>query len=504
MSPSHRHYLQTWAKRLSLEVMQKKGGTNALKKAEETEEEDENDKILLESFLNWEAEGGVSVNFQHMLQTQSHDLNTEIIELLIRWEEENIDRGKKGGQESKASSALRKDTSEVTDALAKLDREFEVIDGWLEKQIELFQDVQSKLASIDDESGALETNWQNLIKVQVVIDTIREELTLSKEDQTVLQHPERVIDEILRGNDLTKADDTLEPLRDAIAGLRRALDFKGYETVNESRYMVTETQWTELSQRLAAVQSQRQSLLSIATVFGEKAGMAVLNLFPSLLKHRALNEGARGQSISIKSISFAAIAKEALYFSTTDCPKVSSMNFGASYLESSDPVNAAVPTAVPEKVKTRFEKLSSNVLMAAQRTFHEALIDFLPVIENVLDMAPSTVEGICQSYVTSARDLMYAPLLKRLFKDIHTILNPKPLVLALSNSQVAKVLDRPDALVKLKAKPVSSSSPAILTSWAGLELLLVMVAPLVIREKLFVEVLLLFSIPVTHFIYCSV
>lgn len=53
--------------------------------------EDENDKIVYESFLNWEAEGGISINFQQMLSQQSNELNKEIVELLIQWEEQKID-----------------------------------------------------------------------------------------------------------------------------------------------------------------------------------------------------------------------------------------------------------------------------------------------------------------------------------------------------------------------------------------------------------------------------
>jgi hypothetical protein len=117
---------------------------------EKDEEEEENDKIVLESFLNWESEG--ANNFQYMLQQQSQDLNKEIIELLILWEDEKFDSkvmSKPISRHSTSPLILKKDTTEIIDLLTKLDHEFDIIDSWLEKQTELFQDVSSKLSLIE-------------------------------------------------------------------------------------------------------------------------------------------------------------------------------------------------------------------------------------------------------------------------------------------------------------------------------------------------------------------
>ena len=38
------------------------------------DEEEENDRIVLDSFFHWEAEEGGSINFQHMLQQVDHSI----------------------------------------------------------------------------------------------------------------------------------------------------------------------------------------------------------------------------------------------------------------------------------------------------------------------------------------------------------------------------------------------------------------------------------------------
>lgn len=406
--------------------------------------------------------------------------------MLILWEEEKLDisftaspsianrrQVKKTPRPPTANLTLRRDTAEVIEALVKLDHEFEVIDGWLEKQIELFHDVQSKLSSIEQESGALETNWQNLSHVQLILDTIIRELTISDEDIKLLKHPSWVMDDILRGHDLSNVDFKLEPLKTAIANLRHALEFKGHDIDSSQEDLVTTSQWLELSSKMVCIQSQRQFLQEISDVFCELTSSILIALFPALLKHRALNDPNRSDGISMRSIQLSSCL-DTLFFSTPQCPMSNRNSFDAG--------ESAIPH---EKVTHRFDDLTRNPLMLSQRTFHEALMDFIPLIESIQALAPELTSHIADSYVANVKEYLYTPMLKRIFKDIAALLpqKPSPLITLSNTASLNKVTERPEVAIKLKAK----ASPP-LSTWAGLELILVLVVPIIKRECLFLEV----------------
>ena len=405
---------------------------------------------------------------------------------MILWEEEKLDiplptsspsvinrrQIKKNPRQPTPNLTLRRDTADVIEALVKLDHEFEVIDGWLEKQIELFYDVQSKLSSIEQESGALETNWQNLSQVQLIIDTIIRELTISDEDVKLLKHPSWVMDEILRSQDLSNVDFKLEPLKSAIANLRHALEFKGHDIDQAQGELVSTSQWLELSSKMVAIQSQRQNLQEISDLFCEQTSSLLISLFPTLLKHKSLNDPNKLECIAIKALHFGS-SLDSLFFTTPQCPMAGRASFDAS-------------DSVPhEKVLRRFDDLRSNPLMTSQRTFHEALVDFIPLIESIQALAPELSSHIADSYVTNVKEHLYNPMLKRLFKDSGTLLPQKPnaLVTLASTPPLSKVGERPGAAIRLKAK----ASPP-LSHWAALELILVLIAPIMKRESLFLEV----------------
>ena len=406
--------------------------------------------------------------------------------MLILWEEEKLDISftespsvnnrrqiKKVPRQSTTNLTLRRDTAEVIESLVKLDHEFEVIDGWLEKQIELFYDVQSKLSSIEQESGALETNWQNLSQVKLVIDTIIRELTVSEEDVKLLKHPSWVMDEILRGHDLSNVDFKLEPLKSAIANLRHALEFRGHDIDQAQGELVTTSQWLELSSKMVSIQSQRQILQEVSDTFSEQTSSLLISLFPTLLKHKSLNDSTKPECISIKTIQFNA-SLDSLFFTTPQCPPSGRGSFDANE-----------PPALHDKVVHRFDDLSRNPLMMSQRTFHEALLDFIPLIESIQALAPELSSHIADSYVSNVKEYLYNPMLKRLFKDSNVLLPQKPysLITLANTPQLNKVGERPDVAIRLKAK----ASPP-LSTWATLELILVLIVPIMKRESLFLEV----------------
>ena len=62
-----------------------------------------------------------------------------------------------------------RDTTEVLSALQQVVDELEGVDMWLNEQIDHISETQANLRLIEDESGTLETTWQNLNEVQNVV-----------------------------------------------------------------------------------------------------------------------------------------------------------------------------------------------------------------------------------------------------------------------------------------------------------------------------------------------
>lgn len=99
-----------------------------------SENEAAEDEILLEE-LDWSKVGNDPKEIQVALAVQSQTLNTEIIDFLLQWEEdENVNK-------SLPDSKRVRDTFEVLDALSQVDNELEGVDGWISDQIDRLAQV---------------------------------------------------------------------------------------------------------------------------------------------------------------------------------------------------------------------------------------------------------------------------------------------------------------------------------------------------------------------------
>ena len=99
-----------------------------------TEIEAAEEEILLEE-LDWSKVGNDPKEIQIALAAQSETLNTEIIDFLLQWEEdENVNK-------SLPDSKRVRDTFEVLDALSQVDHDLEGVDTWITDQIERLAQV---------------------------------------------------------------------------------------------------------------------------------------------------------------------------------------------------------------------------------------------------------------------------------------------------------------------------------------------------------------------------
>jgi hypothetical protein len=93
------------------------------------------DEILLEE-LDWSKVGNDPKEIQVALAVQSETLNTEIIDFLLQWEEdENVNK-------ALPDSKRVRDTFEVLNALSQVDNELECVDVWISDQIERLSQVK--------------------------------------------------------------------------------------------------------------------------------------------------------------------------------------------------------------------------------------------------------------------------------------------------------------------------------------------------------------------------
>ena len=96
------------------------------------------EEILLEE-LDWSKVGNDPKEIQIALAAQSETLNTEIIDFLLQWEEDE------SVSKSSTDSKRVRDTFEVLDALSQVDNDLEGVDTWISEQIERLSQVCVRL-----------------------------------------------------------------------------------------------------------------------------------------------------------------------------------------------------------------------------------------------------------------------------------------------------------------------------------------------------------------------
>ena len=92
------------------------------------------EEILLEE-LDWSKVGNDPKEIQVALAAQSQTLNTEIIDFLLQWEEDE------NANKSHPDSKRVRDTFEVLNALTQIDQDLEGVDTWITDQIERLSQV---------------------------------------------------------------------------------------------------------------------------------------------------------------------------------------------------------------------------------------------------------------------------------------------------------------------------------------------------------------------------
>jgi len=459
------------------------------------QEADAEDKL---EELKWTEHGGTPQDLQQILSKETELINMEMIDFLLKWEDEG---------DSKSNSKNKGDTFDILNSLSAVDEELEGVDLWLTEQLDKLASVQEKLYSIEKETGSVEASFQNLTSVKDILETFLEEMYFTTVEQDYLQHPERLIEDALDQEDLSNADELLSPLNTALGKLQLGLamnEKKLQARLDEKRKEVGSTyqgahisraQWKRL-QAMTAFASQRNLLIDLADSFSNSVNDVAGTLFDSLLKHKSLNNPST-QNITVKKFNFERMIQEGLafgpsYFNKNNSPD--SDNGRRDFNDTRarhDSVNSAGSDGnyIPQLKMVTTKKLNnSNQAIIAQRVFHGALNDFIPILEAILHLTPNLAISLSSSYVQSVYTRLYSPLLKLMLKEIRHMLHPRASPLQLSNVPVFTLkYIFTGCPLPLRFDQHQYKDCGMLTAWGALGLAFLMLSPVIKREESFFD-----------------
>jgi hypothetical protein len=440
------------------------------------------------------------------LDYQNTNLQGEIIDFLLRWEDDDIESVRPslcllpapGGSSAflDSAGASGTDTVDVLHALVSVDSDLEGVDAWLGDQIDQLNFIQSKLFLIESESGTLETSYSNLTSVQRIVDELITALRLDSEDERYLRAPMALIKSALAAPSLEDVDTLLAPLVTALGNVQSALKRKGVEGGASTAKEMSAHTWEAL-QSLSGIALQRGKLLELSDTCNAAIAAGSLTLFEGILKHKSLRKKAAGKSggiITVQNFNLTPVLQA----------NIGAQNSAKNYSVGDDP--------------------SKNDALAAQRLLQGSLNDFLPVLEAVLEFSKHQPVGgmymsmltlsndsqpwnqiILDNYVTTTETLFYTPLIKQLFVDLHGIMRARKSLLSMRTiksyvstkssgaglprlSIIDQIVagDKDIQYFNLSRTTVNYQSPGI-TPWEALELALIIIAPVVSREESFFQ-----------------
>ena len=486
-----------------------------------------------------------NMNLQENLSKQSEQLNDEIIDFLLQWEEMDLTTNTTNNNNKinnststsatstsnttinnnklKINNSNISDTSEVLQALSQVDNELKAVDLWLNEQIEHLEVIQYNLHMIEDESGALESSWCSLKSVQDIVTLLINRYTINNIHEELLLHPEKIMNLIYKSNNLIKINEIIEPLVTALLTVRNSLKMKfneintttgtitttpsttntnsisGNNTIpnsNPNNNTVTTTttttntltiaQWKQL-QSMTSISSQRAKLTDIVDTFCELFHPTASTIFEFLLKHKTLLDSG----LSIKQFQFPF----SIY--------IQNNNINSNNTTNKNKINF---TTIPLWY-TKIKSPEFNQFMKARLIYESYLQNFIPLLNIFLELAPKYSLIIQESYLKSIIEYFYKPIFKQLSKDINHLVNNKYNIYTLSNIGKYKIKEnKPILPLQFDNNTSNSSSTSNTTAnnntgsnnngvqngnlnpWIAYRAALLTIVPVLEHEEMFVEV----------------
>lgn len=441
-----------------------------------TTDELEAERVLDE--INWSSSFGAQKDLHKILTQKSDALNNDIIDFLLEWEESDEVAVQENNKVTKstAKNVVNKDqklndTKNVLLALSQVDAELYAVDCWLGEQISKLSKIKSNLHMIEDESGALETSWQNLNVVQEVIITLIEKYSLKESDEKLLRSPDAVVTSIFKSSTFSNIDLVLEPLINAGLKLKNALITK----MTEEKQKLTPLEWKQI-QAIAAIKEQKAKLTNIATEFTSNFNQTALSIFDMILKHKSLVDGETSSS-KIHTHSATLIPKN--FTTKAILEELSYSTFSVDI--------------------SKYFHRKTNQLLDCQNLYHLHVSKFAPLIDLQVELLHSLTRSqlieqpIRDAYVRATQERFYAPLIKAFVKDIQALVTLKQIPISLATAGRYRIQGKNDPVVFFNQANNKAGQSKLITSWKGFEVALMLIGPLLVQEEHFMKVRSIYS-----------
>lgn len=368
--------------------------------ADMTDDEMEAERLLDALQLQQGAATASPDELQAILQRELLVINTDIIDVLMQWEEADLAAGggARGTSRPKHSSQEGLDIGEALEAIASTEQQLKSVEDWLSTQINCLSATRSMLAQIEEESCELERGYKNLSAVQNTLRSAVQGLAFDPEDATKLASLCRSIFTAIRGRD------PLSALSSSLAGVNLKV--------------------ADLRARLDAKSDDKHTCNEAAAVGGLGLGSGVDFLMsPSLSHQRKKLAGVLGSAMEVLSGLAPSVFTDIIRH--TSAPKV--------------PATAALETAVAAGVLTFCGKepnapptrnISSaeafvggsrevNTALRIQADMHCYMTLFAPLMKHLQELsATSVVDAFRISYLDAMKQHFYAPLIKLVRNEV--------------------------------------------------------------------------------------
>jgi hypothetical protein len=419
--------------------------------------------------LQWSKSLSEQMDIHQILSVNSKKLNNEIIDFLLQWEEMDETASLATSVSSRTSSTTKvfgmRDTKEVLLALTEVDGQLETVDRWLGEQIEHLAEIQANLHMIEDESGALETSWQNLNVVQDVVMQLVKKYSLEESQEMLLQYPERSLGPLFKLTSLQQIERYITPLQEAAEVLRDALVFKATDLCG-----LSSAQWKQI-QGITAITDQKKKLVDISEIFANKLSEWAVMLFDWLLKHKALVEGD-GTTVTRllpKQLSTVRAAVE----------EVCNLDFDGFISNPTKKHKYRLP-------RSKYRSIEHNQLLESQALYHTQVCKFATLLDLLVELQPTYSRQICEAYMRATHERLYTPLLKALVKDLQSQITCKQTPLSLTNCAKFRSDSASNLVLRFESK--NSPSAKVFYSWRLFEVALLLISPLIDAEEAFIKV----------------
>ena len=446
--------------------------------------DDGNQESQLLDDLDFSSFGGTPAEIREAFKKQSNILNTEIIDFLLQWEEEDFSSS---GDSLDAQRV--KETYEVIESLNVVDRQLEDVEEWLKVQVSSLSHIRGRLNTIEDESGTLENAYHNLKSIKSVSESLIDNLTLSKDEESVIRkNTDVIIKSAFKESSLKSVHKVLEPLLSALQRLQSALEYHGDHEIHNDFLIdekssksstekvlgikqISNKQWQQL-QSITLVLTQKDKLKQLLYTFDEKYASLLCSIFSMVLEHKSLQpksvttkksrNKANNTSISIKSFSYAEIINTGLKFNSQALKSIEDASVFSS-IRNKD--TSLLTTSLYEpmlSLKWSLNKNNENNALLAQKCYHQALTGFIPLYHITLHLFASEFVtqtpnkfplSLSNAYIKDTSNKLYIPLFKVMFRDLTKLIVSQPINITMANISKFRHSTGLDFIVPIKFVP---------------------------------------------------